>query len=77
MHLNLRLIQQLNELVYSESCITNDRAKRATSEFFVVRHDNRCVWVGAPEDDVTASLAANLESSLFQCFHALTPGYNG
>jgi hypothetical protein len=67
-------LQKCGEFIYREIGLTDDCSKRASVQFFVIRHNDLAKRIRPPKDDMTPLLPSNHEARSFKRFDACPSG---
>ena len=63
--------EQLEQSFHGQTCFGQNLSKRARADSFVVRHNDACVRIRAPENNMAPSLAVHDETDSQQSFHQI------
>ncbi len=70
----LLLIYQIDKLINTQSCLTNDRAQRSPVQFLMVWYNQLRIRIIATQNDMASSLSPDIETETLKSLHALAPG---
>ena len=71
-HRAAEMLEKLCEIVYCDTCLTNDGAQSAAIKFIVVRHDKLCERLHSSKDDVASFLSSDDKSCSLERLHTFS-----